>query len=89
MVLLKTKVLPYTKHALEPIMSSKTLEYHFEHLAKNYAKNYNAHKGDPKFNLAGNFLHSFENLETPTNLLETFSNSSTNTLKVLKSSKNV
>ena len=58
MVLLRTVPLRYSKSALKPVMSPATLDYHFEHLAKNYAKNYNAHKGDPKFNKAGNFLHN-------------------------------
>jgi Fe-Mn family superoxide dismutase len=58
MVLLETVPLGYSKSALRPVMSPATLDYHFEHLAKNYAKNYNAHKGDPKFNRAGNFLHN-------------------------------
>jgi len=58
MGLLRTLPLKYSKSDLKPIMSPETLDYHFEHLAKNYAKNYNAHKGDPDFNKAGNFLHN-------------------------------
>jgi superoxide dismutase, Fe-Mn family len=58
MVILRTLPLKYSKTSLKPVMSPETLDYHFEHLAKNYAKNYNAHKGDPKFNRAGNFLHN-------------------------------
>jgi Fe-Mn family superoxide dismutase len=57
-MVLRTAPLKYAETALEPVMSHKTLEYHFDHLAKNYAKNYNAHKGDPDFNKAGNFLHN-------------------------------
>jgi Fe-Mn family superoxide dismutase len=55
---LVTLPLTYTKKSLEPVMSAKTVEYHYDHLAKNYAKNYNAKKGDPEFNKAGNFLHN-------------------------------
>ena len=39
-------------------MSAKTIDYHYEHLAKNYAINYNSGKGNPRFNKAGNFLHN-------------------------------
>jgi Fe-Mn family superoxide dismutase len=69
MVVLRTKVLPYSVHDLEPVMSAKTLDYHFEHLAKNYARNYNLHRGDPKFNFAGNFLHNifFAQFRAPRN----------------------
>ena len=55
---LETLPLKYKKRDLEPVMSAKTIEYHYEHLAKNYAINYNAGKGDPGFNKAGNFLHN-------------------------------
>jgi Fe-Mn family superoxide dismutase len=56
--MLTTCPLPYRKKDLAPVMSAKTLDYHFEHLAKNYAINYNTKKGDPRFNRAGNFLHN-------------------------------
>ena len=58
MKLLETISLPYKKRDLEPAMSAKTIDYHYEHLAKNYAINYNAGKGNPRFNRAGNFLHN-------------------------------
>ena len=58
MKLLETTPLVYDKHDLEPVMSEKTIDYHYEHLAKNYAINYNAGKGNPRFNKAGNFLHN-------------------------------
>ena len=58
MKLLETLPLPYKKRDLEPVMSAKTLDYHYEHLAKNYAINYNSGKGNPRFNKAGNFLHN-------------------------------
>ena len=58
MKLLETLPLPYKKRDLEPVMSAKTLDYHYEHLAKNYAINYNNCKGSRRFNKAGNFLHN-------------------------------
>jgi Fe-Mn family superoxide dismutase len=39
-------------------MSAATIEYHFEHLAKDYAKNYNAGVGSPNWNRAGSYLHN-------------------------------
>ena len=55
---LSIEPLPYDKKDLNPEMSEATLEYHFEHLAKTYAKRYNAGEGDPVFNEAGVFLHN-------------------------------
>jgi len=64
---LETTPLPYTHKALEPVMSAETIEYHFEHLAKGYAKKYNAGEGNPDFNRAGSFLHNkfFPQLRAP------------------------
>jgi superoxide dismutase, Fe-Mn family len=64
---LETTPLPYTHKALEPVMSADTIEYHYEHLAKGYAKKYNAGEGDPDFNRAGSFLHNkfFPQLQAP------------------------
>lgn len=55
---LETTPLPYGVKDLDPVMSKETLEYHFEHLAKGYAKRYNAGEGDADFNRAGSFLHN-------------------------------
>ena len=55
---LETTPLPYGLKDLDPVMSAATLEYHFEHLARGYAKKYNAGEGDPEFNRAGSFLHN-------------------------------
>ena len=55
---LETTPLPYGSKDLEPVMSKATLEYHFEHLAKGYAKRYNAGEGNLDFNRAGSFLHN-------------------------------
>ena len=53
---LKQTPLPYSKSALEPVMSPKTIEYHYGHLYKRYVDNYNKHVS-PTFNHAGAFLH--------------------------------
>jgi Fe-Mn family superoxide dismutase len=64
---LETTPLPYTHKALEPVMSAETIEYHYEHLAKGYAKRYNAGEGNADFNRAGSFLHNkfFPQLRAP------------------------
>ena len=64
---LETTPLPYTHKALEPVMSAATIEYHYEHLAKGYAKRYNAGEGDATFNRAGSYLHNkfFPQLQAP------------------------
>jgi hypothetical protein len=48
-------------------MSKDTINYHYEHLAKGYAKRYNAGEGDKEFNRAGSFLHNkfFPQLQPP------------------------
>ena len=55
---LTIEALPYGKDELSPAISKATLDYHYEHLAKTYAKRYNAGEGDPVFNEAGVFLHN-------------------------------
>ncbi len=64
---LETTPLPYAKDALEPVMSEATIDYHYEHLAKGYARRYNAGEGNADFNRAGNFLHNkfFPQLKPP------------------------
>jgi Fe-Mn family superoxide dismutase len=64
---LETTPLPYSEKALEPVMSKETIDYHYEHLAKGYAKRYNAGEGNANFNRAGSFLHNkfFPQLKTP------------------------
>jgi len=64
---LETTPLPYGRDDLAPVMSGDTIDYHFEHLAKGYAKRYNAGEGDPDFNRAGSFLHNkfFPQLKEP------------------------
>jgi Fe-Mn family superoxide dismutase len=64
---LETTPLPYGHKDLEPVMSSATIDYHYEHLAKSYAKRYNAGEGNADFNRAGSFLHNkfFPQLRAP------------------------
>ena len=64
---LETTPLPYSEKDLEPVMSKATIDYHYEHLAKGYAKRYNAGEGNADFNRAGSFLHNkfFPQLRAP------------------------
>jgi Fe-Mn family superoxide dismutase len=55
---LETTPLPYGLKDLDPVMSAATLDYHYESLAKGYAKRYNAGEGNMDFNRAGSFLHN-------------------------------
>ena len=55
---LETTPLPYGERDLEPVMSRATIDYHYEHLARGYAKRYNAGEGNADFNRAGSFLHN-------------------------------
>jgi Fe-Mn family superoxide dismutase len=64
---LKIDALPYGMNDLSPAISKATLDYHYEHLAKTYAKRFNAGEGDPDFNEAGVFLHNilFQQYQEP------------------------
>jgi Fe-Mn family superoxide dismutase len=64
---LETTPLPYAEDALEPVLSQKSIEYHYGHLARGYAKRYNAGEGNADFNRAGSFLHNkfFPQLRPP------------------------
>jgi len=64
---LETTPLPYGVKDLEPVMSRATIDYHYEHLAKGYAKRYNSGEGNADFNRAGSFLHNrfFPQLREP------------------------
>lgn len=57
--------LSYDKSALAPVMSKKTIDYHYDILTKNYFKKANK-DGDP-FQVAGAFLHDlfWQNLSSP------------------------
>jgi Fe-Mn family superoxide dismutase len=64
---LETTPLPYGEKDLEPVLSKESLEYHYGHLARGYAKRYNAGEGNADFNRAGSFLHNkfFPQLRAP------------------------
>lgn len=64
---LETTPLPYSDKDLAPVMSAETINYHYEHLAKGYAKRYNSGEGNADFNRAGSFLHNkfFPQLRAP------------------------
>jgi Fe-Mn family superoxide dismutase len=74
--------LPYGKRDLAPSISKDTIDYHYENLAKTYAKRYNAGEGDPDFNEAGVFLHNtlfpqykkYDKDNTPSGSIEEFIN---------------
>ena len=55
---LETTPLPYAEDGLDPVLSKDSINYHYEHLAKGYAKRYNAGEGNANFNRAGSFLHN-------------------------------
>jgi Fe-Mn family superoxide dismutase len=76
---LKIEALPYGAKDLAPAISRDTIDYHYEELAKTYAKRYNAGEGDPEFNEAGVFLHNtlFQQYQKP-------SDSNTPTGKILE-----
>lgn len=64
---LETTPLPYDLDGLDPVLSRESLDYHYEHLAKDYARRYNNDEGDSNFNRAGSFLHNkfFPQLQPP------------------------
>jgi Fe-Mn family superoxide dismutase len=64
---LETTPLPYAEDALNPVLSKESINYHYEHLARGYAKRYNAGEGNADFNRAGSFLHNkfFPQLRPP------------------------
>ena len=64
---LETTPLPYGEKDLDPVLSQNNINYHYEHLAKGYAKRYNSGEGNADFNRAGSFLHNkfFPQLRAP------------------------
>ena len=52
---LETTPLPYGEKDLDPVLSKNNIIYHYEHLAKGYAKRYNAGVGNADFNRAGSY----------------------------------
>ncbi len=55
---LEIEKLKYSHSDLAPVLSKDTIEYHYDNLAKGYAKRYNNNEGDDDFNYAGVFLHN-------------------------------
>lgn len=66
LVLLK---LPYSHSALAPVMSQRTIDYHYGKLYKGYVDRFNKGEGDATFNEAGAFLHNilFGQFQRPKN----------------------
>lgn len=64
---LKQESLPYSKKDLSPVMSEKTLDYHYGKLARGYIDRYNKKEGDDRFNYGGAVLHNlfFPQLRPP------------------------
>lgn len=50
--------LPYPRDGLAPVMSTATINYHYNKLYKGYVDRYNAKEGDKTFNEAGAYLHN-------------------------------
>jgi len=50
--------LRYSESALAPVMSKKTIEYHYGKLFKGYVDRFNKGEGDHEFNRAGAWLHT-------------------------------
>ncbi len=50
--------LNYSDTDLNPVLSKRTMDYHYHTLAKGYSDRYNKGEGDPDFNYAGTFLHN-------------------------------
>ena len=61
--------LSYGIGSLNPVMSSNTVKYHYEKLAKGYADRFNNNDGDKTFNYAGFWLHNifFSQFRSPRN----------------------
>lgn len=59
--------LNYNLNDLDPIMSKKTLEYHYGKLARGYFDRFNKKEGNSDFNYGGAMLHNifFEQFMTP------------------------
>lgn len=50
--------LNFKESQVSPVLSKKTLDLHYDTLAKGYASRYNKKEGDKDFNYAGAFLHN-------------------------------
>jgi len=50
--------LPYSRDALEPVMSKESIDLHYAKLSKGYVDRYNNKEGDDTFNFGGAHLHN-------------------------------
>lgn len=59
--------LPYKPSDLEGYISSDTIDYHYNHLARGYVDRFNTGQGNKEFNRAGAYLHNlyFPQLKAP------------------------
>jgi Fe-Mn family superoxide dismutase len=66
-VVLVQEPLPYGTTDLAPILSKKSLDYHYGSLANGYVTRFNKGEGDPTFNFNGAKLHNlfFPQLKKP------------------------
>jgi superoxide dismutase, Fe-Mn family len=55
---LKLIDLPYSRNALTPVLSQRSLDNHYGKLAQGYVDRYNRNEGDSVFNEAGAYLHN-------------------------------
>ena len=55
---LELVTLDYSDTDLNPVLSKRTMDYHYHTLAKGYVDRYNKNEGDSDFNEAGTFLHN-------------------------------
>lgn len=55
---LRQEPLPYKRSELDPVISERTLDYHYGKLANGYVKRFNAGEGDSDFNYGGAVLHN-------------------------------
>ena len=59
---LETTPLPYGEKDLDPVLSADSINYHYGHLAKGYAKRYNAGEGNADFGLLSERFWLFKQL---------------------------
>ena len=50
--------LPYSRDALQPVLSKDIIDFHYGKLARGYVDRFNNHEGDAEFNKAGAYLHN-------------------------------
>ena len=55
---LRQEPLSYKRSEFDPVMSERTVDYHYGKLAKGYVDRFNAGEGDSDFNFGGATLHN-------------------------------